>query len=111
MTYKQLIFKFKKTFEKEHPPLDFRRDVYAPNQYGLSPCVRYDRAKDIVLSIYSFGHQYIDDNKDQFPTFGRWEFNIEMEVDKLRTSKIKSLIDNVIGDLMLHAEPTLSKVK
>jgi hypothetical protein len=99
-TNQKLLKEFKDIFGSTNPPLDFRRDVFAPNDYCASPVVTYDRAKDIVVELYDWAHTYIDDNEEMYPDFSGWVFNTEMEVDKLRSSKINNLVNNVISDLI-----------
>jgi len=104
MTNSKLLAEFKAVFAETNTALDFRIDVFAPNHYGLSPVIPYERVKDIVVSLYAWAHTHINDNKKLYPDFEGWEFNTEMEVDKLRSSRISMLVDNVINELVNWAK-------
>ena len=102
MTHTELINIFKDDFSIKNDPLDFRADRYINNNYGLTPCISYDRAKKIVFAIYDWAHDIISDNKGCFLNFDGWEYNLDMEIEKLRSSTVKMLIDCIINDLVIN---------
>ena len=79
--------------------LDFRKHWYLENQYGLAPVFSYDMAETIVNEIYTFGQNCIDDNPQLFPDFSGWEYNKDMECEKLRTSPASHLVNRILSDL------------
>jgi len=100
MNNKKLLKDLKDSFSKENAPLDFRSDVYLENQYGLSPCMSYDRARDITQFVYDWADDYIAQNKDIYPEFSGWRWNLDMATEELRTSSVYEFVNRIIDDLI-----------
>lgn len=83
--------------------LDFRRDVHIQNDYGNYPqSLNYHTAEEIVVFLYEWAHKQLQDNKERFPYLGGWEYNLTMEVEKLRIIKLKHVINCVLNDFCIN---------
>jgi len=100
-----LIKSFRARFlENTGEVLDFRKHVYLENQYGCSPVFSYNMAETIVDEIYTFAQEIVDNNEALFPSFGGWEYNKQMECEKLRTSPASQLVNSILSDIQNHCE-------
>jgi len=78
--------------------IDFRKHAYVVNEYGACPVVSYEEAEIILKSAYKVAEQYIIDNIDEeSKRFFIWNFEIEM--NKLKTSTIKSLFSEIVFNI------------
>lgn len=86
---KKLITSFKQFVNDDCGlELDFRKHVFLENQYGASPQYSYSDAEAVLSCVFGFLDKfYVDYN-------GRYNFN--MEIDKLRTSKLKDYLLSVL---------------
>ncbi len=110
LSTQNLVKEFKKDLLLEKDiKIDFRSDVFLENQHGLSPCFNYSFAETVVTYLYDWAHQYIEDHEENYPSFSGWEYNTAMECDKLRTSKLKTLIQSVCHELFIHHVETFRK--
>jgi hypothetical protein len=62
--------------------LDYRRDVFCENFNGAVPVISYSRTVEIVTAAYDLAE------KNGYNAV----YNIDIEIDKLRTSEIKFLM-------------------
>lgn len=98
------VQQFKEYFQAETGvALDFRKHVYLENQYGLSPCVKYDFAETFIKCLYAWGHQCIESNPALFPNFGGWQYNLNMSCEKLRTETISDRTESIVNTLNSNA--------
>lgn len=79
-----MIKKLKKEFS-----IDFRKDAYLTNNIGLSPIMDYDRAKEIVTKANILAKE---NGLERI-------YNLNMEVEKLRTQSLKSYLSNLKSEL------------
>lgn len=100
-TTKQLVKEFKVTNN-----LDFRSHVFLDNQYGNSPCFNYDFAETVVSKLFAFAHNFIRNNEEYYPHFSGWDWNLQMECENLRISKLKDRVESVCEDLVRNFVPT-----
>lgn len=64
--------------------IDFRTDVYLNNTYGATPCIDYERAKNILKSLYAVLNR----------KFGCYSiYNLNMSLEKLKTQTLKSFFE------------------
>ncbi len=66
--------------------VDFRRDKYIENNYNLSPVMKYSRAVRILRL-----------SQDFLKLKSFINFNTQMEIDKLRSSTLKDVLENYIN--------------
>lgn len=105
--HKELVELFKDDFyfSTDGFELDFRKHVYVNNEYGLYPQkMSWSTAVQIIDSLYAWAHDVISSHSENFPDFSGWIYNTEMEVNKLKTCKIKDKIDDVINTLIIHSK-------
>ena len=98
-----LMKKFKNSFKDATGNcIDFRKDGYLENQYNLLPTFNFDFAQELVEFAYEFFQQEIEENQESYPNFGGWEYNIDMEIERLRTTKANDFINTFIDTLDNH---------
>ena len=98
-----LMKRFRAQFlENTGEVLDFRKHVYLENQYGCSPVFGYEMAETIIDEIYTFAQGLVDDNAELFPSFSGWEYNTQMECEKLRSSTVSDLVNRILSDIQNH---------
>ena len=83
--------------------LDFRSDVYISNNYGNYPqSLSYDTACIIVKSLYEWANDFVRMGEQNYPDFAGFDYNLNMAVVSLRTTKLSDLIYNVCNDLAIN---------
>lgn len=108
MNTQSLVKQFKAHFEaQEGIKLDFRKHQFLDNQHGNSHCFRYEFAELVVTALYEWAHQYIEEHEENYPHFVGWEYNLSMECEKLRSSKLSDLVNDVCHALYLNFVDTL----
>ena len=70
--------------------IDFRSHKYLDNGYGLTPCFSYEFAKKVVVAIYDYAFEQSGD---------RWIWNLETEIENLRSSSLKGLCLSILDDI------------
>ena len=75
---------------EENIDIDFRRDVFAENEYGAYPTYRLDKAINIINAMFEF----ISKNNDDASVCKR--YNTLMSLNKLKTTKLKTWIESIL---------------
>lgn len=82
--------------------IDFRKHCFLENQYGGTPCFSYDFAETAVRTAYQVLENILKEDPEQFENYAGWEYNTDMEIEKLRTVTLKNFIENLIEDMINH---------
>lgn len=100
-TVNSLLKTLKAEFEAEHGiKIDFRTHAFLKNQYGCTPIFDYDLAEKVVTFAYAWGEKIIEENQFNYPDFDGWQYNLQMECDKLRSTTLKSFLLGLCHDLV-----------
>lgn len=86
--------------------IDFRVHAYLSNNHGLTPIFDYELAKKIVASLYQWANDYVVDNKESYPDFGGFSYEMYMALDGLRVGKLSVLVNHVAEELCGHYAPS-----
>lgn len=83
--------------------VDFKKHCFANNSYGNNtPVYHHEFFKKAVNTTYETLADILEENPECFSNFGGWEYNLEMEVEKLRVSSFKLFIESKIEELLSH---------
>lgn len=103
ITTKSLVKKFRTDLEIETGiKLDFRTHQFINNQHGATPCFDYSEAKEVIAHLYKWGEEFIETNREYYPHFGGWVYNLDMAVEQLRTTRLKVVVEDICHDLFIN---------
>jgi len=107
---KALVKQFRSDLESETGiKLDFRVHKFLDNQYGATPCFNYDFAEEVISFLYSWAHNFIEENEENYPHFSGWEYNLQMSIEELRTTPLDVVIIDKCKALYLNHVETYRK--
>jgi hypothetical protein len=102
MSKNTILKELLKNFKKETGiKIDFRKDQFLENQYGATPTFNYDFAEKIVFFTYCYLEEYAEKTIN-YSGFPGWEYNLQMSVEALRTTRLKIFIEDKINDLVVY---------
>lgn len=90
--------------------LDFRTHAYLENNYGCTPVFTYGFAENCVKKVKSFLKDFVEENKFDFPEFEFSEYNLGMEIERLRTETLKTYISGLLGQLFNYYVPRVFEI-